>query len=182
MMNYSMTKWRNIVGVLRKTFVWFILILLVNLSQVLIAFGFSYIVESEITFEKIITDGVLLFFSVTIVSSLLIDYWQSPEIPAINSRRVLLFGMPALIIVICLILFALVYGRPEEQIIGVDILVGTQLAILVASFVYAVSIKFGIFSVHQQMVDRLSLLNRSSKFIVFVSRFRLNHSSQKGNR
>lgn len=168
--------------VLWKTFKWFILTLVVGLSPVLIPWGFSYIVQSDITFKKIIMDGALLFFSTTIVSSLLIDAYQSQEVPDIKSwAGILFFGTPILIIGTCIMLFALIYQRSDEQIIGFDILMGTQLAILFASFVYSVLIKFGILKTHQQMVDKLSLL-KNPKVAYLTNIFLFNHSSKQGNK
>jgi hypothetical protein len=71
--------------------------------------------------------------------------------------------------------------KAEEQIIGFDILIGAQLADLLASFVYTVLIKFGMFSVHQQMINKLYLL-KNPKIANLRNLFRFNHSSNKGNR
>lgn len=170
----KMKNWKTKVAILWKTFKWFFFTLIVGLSPVLIAFVFSYIIPPKITLQKVIMDGALLFFSVTIVSSLLIDYCLSEEkIPDKKPLRILFFGMPALIVFICIILFALTYER-NTQPIEFDILIGVQLAILTASFVYTTFIKFGIFNVHQQMFDRLSVLKN-------LKLLRILHLFDKGN-
>ncbi len=160
MTTYSMTTWKNRIAVLWKTVTWFILTLIVGLSPILISWGLSYIVQSDITFKKIIMDGALLFFSATIVSSVLIDAYQSQKVPDIKSwgAGILFFGVPIIIIGLCIFFFALVYERHDDKIIGFDIFIGVQLFLLLASFVYTVLIKFGIFQTHQKMLKKLSLL------------------------
>jgi hypothetical protein len=114
-----MTAWKDKFDVLFKTFKWFIFTLVVGLSPVFIPWGFSYIVQSDITFKKIIMDGALLFFSTTIVSSMLIDYYQSQKIPDINSwAGILFFGTPFFIFMVCLSFFSLVYARPRNKLLG----------------------------------------------------------------
>jgi len=161
-MSHSTIIWKSRVDVLWKTFKWFIFTLLVGLSPIFIPWGFSYIIQSDITFNKIIMDGTLLFFSATIVSSLLIDYWQSQESINIKSWTGIFYvAMPTIIVASCIILFALNFERTGGQLISFDFTVGVQFSLLVASFVYAIGVKFSIFNTYQQMLYDSYLLNNS---------------------
>jgi len=168
-MNYSIITWKRKIGVLWKTFKWFIFTLIVGLSPIIIPWTLSYVIPSDITFEKIVMEGTLLFFSATIVASLLIDYWQSQDSIDIKSWSGIFYVvMPICIIGGCIILFALNFER-TEQVISFDFTVAIQIFLLFASFIYAIGIKFSIFTYQQMLYDSYSL--RSSKLVRVMTYF-----------
>lgn len=176
MRNYSTTIW--------KTVKWFIFTLIFGLLPILLSYGLSFIMPSDMTFKKIIMDGGLLFFSLAIVSSLFVDYYQSQAIFDIKSLiNSLIIGIPFIVLITCILSFTLLYQKTEEQIDQFDILTGIQLAVLLISFLYTILIKVNMLTSHQEMANRLSLLKKLTpkQLIYFLRIFSIDHSSDRRN-
>lgn len=178
MRNYSTTIWT-----IWKTVKWFIFTLIIGLLPILLSYGLSFIMPSDMTFKKIIMDGGLLFFSLAIVSSMFADYYQSQEIFDIKSLiNSLIIGIPFIVLITCIISFTLLYQKTEEQV-DFNILTGIQLVILFMSFLYTILIKVSMLTSHQEMANRLFLLKKLTpkQLIYFVTIFSISHSSDRRN-
>ena len=67
-----MTNLKRIFGPIEKSLRWFILTLVIGLSQVWVVFIAEF---GEMSLEQFIIDGGILFFSIVLISSLMIDHF-----------------------------------------------------------------------------------------------------------
>jgi len=174
---------RNYLTTIWKTVKWFIFTLIIGLLPILLSYGLSFITPSDITFERIIMDGGLLFFSLAIVSSMFVDYYQSQEIFDLKSLiNSLIIGTPVIVLLICIISFTLLYQKTEEQI-DFNILTGIQLVVLFMSFLYTILIKVSMLTSHQEMTNQLFILKKFTpkQLNYFLTIFSINRSSDRRN-
>jgi hypothetical protein len=128
-----------------KSLGWFILTLVFGLLQIWFIVGENFFRTANIySFEKFVTDGVLLFFSITVIASLTIDYiifsrgiisWKK------NGYTIFVFVIfPGIILVFCTYLFGLCYPIPAKELDIKTIFLAEQI-IFTITFIYAMFIK-----------------------------------------
>jgi len=124
-----------------KSATWVFLTILFGLLQLWLAIGSSLIIKNfSITHDKIILDGVLLFFVTAVVVAITIDYYFSDN----NYPRWavgILFGFfPGIIVIISVWLFGICIGKSKTDLEMVTIN-SLEYAVLTMSFIYALIIK-----------------------------------------
>ena len=129
-----------------KSIFWAIGTLVFGLLQVWLVFGHNFIVKgNHFQFDKFVADGYLLFFATAIVSSITIDYLLSMKTPCCKPHQIFLFIVfPLLILLCCVALFYIPYGKEVTEI-EIDLLCSTQIAILIATFIYGIVVKYHAF-------------------------------------
>jgi len=164
-MNYSIMKWKNKISVLWNCLFWLIFTLFFGLLlQIIAVLAFDYFKPQDIVlYDNIIMDGILLFFSLTIVSSVMIDYYQSGGTSNMNATlKFLFYFIPIVIFLFCAFLFPIFYGKEiDEPKIDIEHIINAQIVVLIISCLYTISIKFNIFSTHQKIVYKASLVHLS---------------------
>jgi hypothetical protein len=124
---------------------WFIFTLFFGLLQIwYIVVGDFFRITHLYPFEKFVIEGALLFFSVTVISSLTIDYIIfSRGIFSWNKNGYTLFAFvlfPFLILISCIYLFGLCSSTPIEEL-NINTLFLAEMAIFMITFLYAMFIK-----------------------------------------
>lgn len=128
-----------------KSFFWFMLTLFFGLLQIWFITGEDFFRTTNLyPFEKFVTDGALLFFSVTVISSLTMDYiifsrgifsWKK------NGYTIFAFVIfPGAILGICIFLFGLCYPIPIEEL-DINAIFQAEMTIFMITFIYAMIIK-----------------------------------------
>lgn len=133
---------------LAKSFFWFFLTLVVGLSQVWIMLFISYIKKMDFPSETVMVDGVLVFFSIVLVSSIMIDYFLFEE-PSNRSltdngfvKKFMFSFFPMGLILGCGILFAVSYvSKLDASQFDIDFITFTQFMILAITAIYAILVK-----------------------------------------
>jgi len=127
---------------LTHSVVWFVLTLIFGLIQTWIIF-FTTLIEKEKTFpfDKFVTDGVLLFFSMVIISSLTIDYHifrRTFQSKALIDFLFIFF--PVVIFSLCIMIFSACYYVPDR--IDINKVAAWEFIIFLMTALYAIIIKF----------------------------------------
>jgi hypothetical protein len=128
-----------------KSFWWFILTLFFGLLQIWFIAGEDFFRTTNLyPFEKFVTDGALLFFCVTVISSLTMDYiifsrgifsWKK------NGYTIFAFVIfPGAILGICIYMFGLCYPIPTKEL-DIDAIFKAEMTIFMITFIYAIVIK-----------------------------------------
>jgi hypothetical protein len=139
-----------------KSFWWFILTLFFGLLQIWFIVGEDFFRTTNIySFDKFVLDAPLLFFSVTVISSLTIDYiifsrgifsWKK------NGYTIFLFVIfPGVILLCCTYLFGLCYPVPVEEF-DIDAIFLAEQVIFTITFFYAMIIKSFAFFKDQRCI------------------------------
>jgi len=126
-----------------KSGIWFVLTLFVGLYQTWIKFITTLVdKETSFLFDTFITDGVLLFFCMVLISSLTIDYhfFRKTFHSELVNNTVFLF-VPLFVCICCVVVFCACYYLPESRIDIYAVTIG-ELIILLLTAIYAVMIKF----------------------------------------
>jgi tetrahydromethanopterin S-methyltransferase subunit G len=130
-----------------KSVGWAIGTLFFGLLQLLLVLVYHAIVSTSnpFKFDEFVTDGSLLFFATAIVSSITIDYLLSMKTVCCKPYDILLFIVfPFLVLLCCVMLFSISYGRAIEDI-DVGLLYSAQKGILIATFIYGIFVKYHAF-------------------------------------
>jgi len=126
-----------------KSGIWFVLTLFFGLYQTWIKFITTLMdKETSFLFKTFITDGVLLFFCMVLISSLTIDYhFFRKTFHSEFVNNILFLLIPLIVCIFCVVVFLACYYLPESRI---DIYVVTigEFIILLITAIYAVMIKF----------------------------------------
>ncbi|RKZ91727.1 MAG: hypothetical protein DRR19_06415 [Candidatus Parabeggiatoa sp. nov. 1] len=125
-----------------KSFFWFVLTLFFGLFQIWLVLGINNLIPTnELFFERFITDGALLFFSIAIVSSLTIDYHVfSRGIFNWNDLSLFMFLIfPMVIVFFCVLLFTVCYLKSEA--ININHVFYTEIVIFTITFLYTIVVK-----------------------------------------
>jgi len=142
-----------------KSLIWTLLIILFGLSQLWILIGNSYLLTNfSIIYNQILLDGVLLFFSSTLVASISIDYFISET--KISSKAVsgLVFVLfPCIIIIVCIWLFTMCFERSLTDI-EEDFARNVEMAVVSMTIVFTFFAKVLLFHSNSQPKKRLNLL------------------------
>jgi hypothetical protein len=130
----------------RKSVLWAIGTLFFGLLQLLLVLTYDLLtVKDYFKFHDFVFEGSLLFFSAAVVSSITIDYLLSMKAPCCKPRQIFLLIMfPSFIILCCVALFFMMYGKnPDEFRTGIIYFI--ELGILIATMVYGLFIKYHAF-------------------------------------
>jgi hypothetical protein len=127
---------------LTHSVVWFVLTIIFGLIQTWIIF-FTTLIEKEKTFpfDKFVTDGVLLFFAMVIISSLTIDYHifrRTFQSKALIDFLFIFF--PVVIFSLCIMIFSACYYVPDR--IDINKVAAWEFIIFLMTALYAIIIKF----------------------------------------
>lgn len=130
-----------------KSVLWFFPTLGVGLAQVWVMWLISLFVKTSFSYEKIFLDGIVLFFSIVLISSLVIDYFIFGEKETSQHPlfRLLFSILPIALIGISLVIFAVCYLKSEGQLEGkyfnIYPVIVIQWIILALTALYAITIK-----------------------------------------
>ena len=136
--------WTKELEKLWRCFYWFMLTFFFGLLLeifLLYLVGFIRIDKPFQIDEDFFTNGVLLFFSTVIVSSLTIDRHLSPKISHHSYDGIMFYGLPAVVIFLCALLFVVSY-KETPDVVYFHRLVIAELAIFVFSSIYAIILKY----------------------------------------
>jgi cytochrome bd-type quinol oxidase subunit 2 len=120
---------------------WSVFTLFFGLLQIWLILASNLVLKNqEISFEQIILDGALLFFSTAIVSSLTID--RHIKHKTFNSDEIIVFYLfPFSLVLLCVWLFSLCYGKSVEEV-DFKFILNVELVVLLMAISYGFIVKF----------------------------------------
>jgi hypothetical protein len=126
---------------------WFTLTLIVGLCQIWIILFVNVVqgnagIPLQQLINEFIVDGILLFFSIVLISSLMIDHYLFGKTPLDFKTKFMFSLFPLFLIVCCAILFVICYLKDSFVTpIDLEIIALSELAILAVTAIYAIVIK-----------------------------------------
>lgn len=124
-----------------KSLLWILLSIFFGMLQIWIVFGYENITSSKLlSNEKIILDGVLLFFITGIVSSIAIDFFLSKE----NYNRAIvgfLFVLyPFIVIITAVCIYCITINKVQREL-NMDSLKSLHIVLIAMTIIYTVITK-----------------------------------------
>jgi hypothetical protein len=129
-----------------KSITWFALTLFFGLSQILFVVLISLLSPGiSFSIEQIFFDGGLLFFSIALISSLMVDSFLFRESVQDFRHKLLFAFFPIVLFSICSVVFVMCYLqtqlKTQIEIIDLEVAVIAQLLILFFTAIYAILLK-----------------------------------------
>ncbi len=133
---------------LGKSFIWLVFTVFFGLLfPIGLVWLDSYLTTQYFSFNSFLKNGTLMFFAMTVVASITVDYRLSTQ--TFGQRKFLdgfLFTFfPFIIMVTCVALFYIPYKEPNEENINFELLYLIEKGILLFVFVYGIIVKFNAF-------------------------------------
>lgn len=132
-----------------KSFSWISLTIIFGLLQIWLLIGANQIIITDpvkIEINKLILDGVFLFFATAIVTTITIDFFFDSKIQLSKNIIGFLFILyPSVILIITTLIFSLFIGKSLKEI-NIEIIKIGEITILIMTFIYAFIVKLIIFS------------------------------------
>jgi len=133
---------------LGKSFIWLVFTVFFGLLfPIGLVWLDSYLTTQYFSFNSFLKNGTLMFFAMTVVASITVDYRLSTQ--TLGQRKFLdgfLFTFfPFIIMVTCVALFYIPYKEPNEENINFELLYLIEKGILLFVFVYGIIVKFNAF-------------------------------------
>ena len=125
------------------SFIWFGLTLFFGLFQIFLVWLISLLFPATpFSIEQICSDGGLLFFSMALISSLMIDYFLFRKAAQNFLQKLLFTFFPIVLFSICSVVFVMCHLQTQLKTpINTEITMIIQLFILFFTAIYAVLIK-----------------------------------------
>jgi len=130
-----------------KSFGWFTLTLLVGCCQIWIILFINAIqgntgISLQQLINQFIVDGILLFFSIVLISSLMIDHYLFGKTPSDFKTKFMFSLFPLMLTVCCAILFVICYLKDAfVNPIDLEKIALSEFGILAVTAIYAIVIK-----------------------------------------
>jgi hypothetical protein len=134
-----------------KSFLWFFITLCVGLSPTLAIFIISHIFKITFSIEKLILDGILVSFSVVLVSTMVVDYYLFSNNSQNSFIMKIVFSIiPIIIVLVDAMFLASCYLVTKveilEQSFDAEFVIMSSFVILLITCGYAVLIKLDSFT------------------------------------
>ncbi|MEK8015513.1 MAG: hypothetical protein VSS75_001510 [Candidatus Parabeggiatoa sp.] len=133
-----MTNLKSIFAPIEKSLRWFILTLVIGLSQVWVVFIAEF---GEMSLEQFIIDGGILFFSIVLISSLMIDHFLFSEGTLSGFVKFMFSIVPICLILPSVALFISCYMAPQKASSHLEFIGIAQIIIFAITALYAILIK-----------------------------------------
>jgi len=133
-----MSNLKSIFAPIEKSLRWFILTLVIGLSQVWVVFIAEF---GEMSLEQFIIDGGILFFSIVLISSLMIDHFLFSEGTLSGFVKFMFSIVPICLILPSVALFISCYMAPQKASSHLEFIGIAQIIIFLITALYAILIK-----------------------------------------
>ncbi len=125
-----------------KSFIWILLIILFGLMQLWLRICSSYVRKDILfSFEKILLDGVIVFFVTAIITTITIDFYFSKKRVYPKWAVGFMFGLfPCIIVLASAWLFGICLGQGNE-VLNTHVIKSIEYVIITMSFIYSIAVK-----------------------------------------
>jgi magnesium-transporting ATPase (P-type) len=136
----SFNQWKESFYLVARSFLWFFITLFFSvILHTLIVYIVSRSYNVSFSHEKIILDGVLVIFSATVISSLIIDYFYFAPAQLNRFAKIIYSFIPFSMLSVCMALLVICYTPNEAK--NIEFIGHAELWILFVTTAYAVIIK-----------------------------------------